>query len=386
MGPLDTSDIMVGNDFVLRKPRLVSASNISAPVTVVSAPVVTQAIEVRHEPHVLESPTAESINVFQRLLDVMHNYSVGAFAILGFMVLAAAIYVGGLYWSARVAPSTAIITGLHVPAKPLKGPNMAVAQTGLSQALQTIQNQPINLTIGTKTVAVNSQQIGSWLKTVVDQKNKVAYIHVDQKAVAASLAKITEPYAYAPIDQITTTHEDGSSHVIVAGRNGTTLADTSKFATQISAGLLAAKGTQIDVPLQPLPFNALTPANFPKFIEVDVPGKRMFTYENGQLTRTWLVSAGAPETPTPIGRYKIVSKLTHQDMKGFNPNGTKYFQPNVQWINYFTGGNAIHGNYWRPLSWFGNINSSHGCVSLPNNEAKQIYDWAPIGTPVVTHN
>jgi len=99
-----------------------------------------------------------------------------------------------------------------------------------------------------------------------------------------------------------------------------------------------------------------------------------------------LISAGAPETPTPLGQYKIYAKFTRQDMRGFNPNGTKYFQPNVQWINYFYAGNAIHGNYWRPTSWFGNRNSSHGCVSLPNDEAKWVYDWTPIGTPIVTHS
>lgn len=379
MGPLEASDIMVGNDFVLRKPRLVTASNISAPVPVTTTPAVSEPIEVRLETHA-ENPA----NSFTELLNIMHHYSVGAFAILGCIVLAAAIYVGGLYWAAQVAPSPVVKSGISVPAKPLRGPNMAVAQTALPETLAKIKSQPINLTIGAKSTSISSEEIGTWLKTVVDQKNGVAYIHVDQDAVAASLKNATEPYAYAPIDQITTTH-DGASQIIVAGRNGTTLADTSKYASQIGAGLLSAKGALIDVPLQTLPFNALTPANFPKFIEVNVNTKRMYTYENGNLTKTWLVSAGAPETPTPIGRFKILSKLTHQDMRGTNPNGTPYFQPNVQWINYFGAGNAIHGNYWRPTSWFGNINSSHGCVSLPNNEAKEIYDWAPMGTPIVTH-
>jgi lipoprotein-anchoring transpeptidase ErfK/SrfK len=73
-------------------------------------------------------------------------------------------------------------------------------------------------------------------------------------------------------------------------------------------------------------------------------------------------------------------------MKGFNADGTKYLQPHVHWINYFLpGGYAVHGNYWRPLSWFGNINSSHGCVSLPDDQAQWVYNWAPIGTTVITH-
>jgi lipoprotein-anchoring transpeptidase ErfK/SrfK len=98
------------------------------------------------------------------------------------------------------------------------------------------------------------------------------------------------------------------------------------------------------------------------------------------------VSAGAPETPTPQGHFKIFEKLQVQDMRGYNANGTKYFQPHVRWVGYFSGSNAIHGNYWRPLSWFGNRNSSHGCVSVPDDQAKWVYNWAPVGTPVVVHS
>jgi lipoprotein-anchoring transpeptidase ErfK/SrfK len=112
----------------------------------------------------------------------------------------------------------------------------------------------------------------------------------------------------------------------------------------------------------------------------------MYLYDNGHLTRSYPISAGAQLTPTPLGQFKIYSKLAIQDMKGFNADGSKYLQPNVRWINYFLpGGYAVHGNYWRPNSWFGAINSSHGCVSLPDWQAKQVFDWAPLGTTVITH-
>lgn len=72
-------------------------------------------------------------------------------------------------------------------------------------------------------------------------------------------------------------------------------------------------------------------------------------------------------------------------MSGYNVNGTKYFQPKVPYVNYFDGADAIHGNYWRPPSWFGNINSSHGCVGLQVSDSEWIYNWAPIGTTVIVH-
>jgi lipoprotein-anchoring transpeptidase ErfK/SrfK len=112
----------------------------------------------------------------------------------------------------------------------------------------------------------------------------------------------------------------------------------------------------------------------------------MWVYEKGQLVNQFAVSAGAPATPTPLGRFQIYQKLAVQDMKGYNANGTKYFQPHVHWISYFLpGGYAVHGVYWHPLSWFGVNNSSHGCVGLPDATAEWVYDWAPIGTTVITH-
>jgi len=72
-------------------------------------------------------------------------------------------------------------------------------------------------------------------------------------------------------------------------------------------------------------------------------------------------------------------------MSGPNTDGSRYVQPNVPWVNYFYRDYAIHGNYWRPTSYFGNVNSSHGCVGLLTNDAAWLYAWAPIGTAVVVH-
>jgi lipoprotein-anchoring transpeptidase ErfK/SrfK len=110
----------------------------------------------------------------------------------------------------------------------------------------------------------------------------------------------------------------------------------------------------------------------------------MYLYDKGQFTRQYPISAGAPITPTPIGQFKVYSKIPLQDMKGNNPDGSKYLQPNVRWISYFkAGGYAVHGNYWRPASVFGAVNTSHGCVSLPEDQV--VYDWTTIGTTVIVH-
>jgi lipoprotein-anchoring transpeptidase ErfK/SrfK len=77
--------------------------------------------------------------------------------------------------------------------------------------------------------------------------------------------------------------------------------------------------------------------------------------------------------------------MTKKTMTGPNADGTRYVQPNVPWVNFFYKDYAIHGNYWRPNSYFGNINSSHGCVGVTPGEGAWVYNWAPVGTTVVVH-
>jgi lipoprotein-anchoring transpeptidase ErfK/SrfK len=48
----------------------------------------------------------------------------------------------------------------------------------------------------------------------------------------------------------------------------------------------------------------------------------------------------------------------------------------------FLGDYTIHGAYWRGR--FGTPGSD-GCVSLPDADAKVVFDWANEGTPVTIH-
>ena len=61
-----------------------------------------------------------------------------------------------------------------------------------------------------------------------------------------------------------------------------------------------------------------------------------------------------------------------------------YDLPGVPWDLYFTsGGAAIHGTYWHEN--FGK-QSSHGCVNLPVEKAKELYSWAEVGTRVTVQD
>ncbi|KAA9145423.1 L,D-transpeptidase, partial [Microbacterium lushaniae] len=103
-------------------------------------------------------------------------------------------------------------------------------------------------------------------------------------------------------------------------------------------------------------------------------------YENDQVVQSWAMSSGLPGSPTLPGSFRIGWKTPMQDMGCFP--GAPYCTENVPWVSYFNGDQAFHGAYWH--NNFGNV-MSHGCVNLPVNAAKFIYDWAPQGTQVSVH-
>jgi lipoprotein-anchoring transpeptidase ErfK/SrfK len=377
-------NMSVGNDFIVPQPKLqVAVPVIAAPIVV--APVVSaQPPEPVLQDVEFEFEKAPHKSVFGRTLEFLHHYSLGVFALLSLAVASAAILAGSSYWSAHLPVATT--NARHGLVQPIQGPNTTVKTSDLDLTTQNISSQPLSLVVEGKNLPVSADTIRGWLKTV-SNKSGITYIHVDQAAITKSLNDAVKPYIKTPVNQVTSTAADGSQKVIATGKNGTKIGDITPLVQQVSNGLIGAKGMQLTVPTESQAFAIVSPASFDKLIEVNVDTKQMWLYQKGQLVNQFPISAGAPETPTPIGQFQIYSKLTVQDMRGYNANGTKYFQPHVHWINYFLpGGYAVHGNYWRAQSWFGAINSSHGCVSLPDSEAKIVYDWAPLGTTVITHH
>ncbi len=65
-------------------------------------------------------------------------------------------------------------------------------------------------------------------------------------------------------------------------------------------------------------------------------------------------------------------------MKGTNPDGSTYNDPNVPYASYFNGGDALHGfiraTYGSP--------QSNGCVEMSYADAALVWPLTPIGTLV----
>jgi len=137
--------------------------------------------------------------------------------------------------------------------------------------------------------------------------------------------------------------------------------------------VLAAVGALV-APTEPISARAQ------KSIVVSIGQQVMTVYRKDTVVLSSYVSTGKSSFDTPLGTYAVLSKLPSQTMEGVI-GGEYYNVPDVPWVMYFTnGGHALHGTYWH--SNFGTP-MSHGCVNLPLDVAAWLYDWAPVGTPVL---
>lgn len=85
----------------------------------------------------------------------------------------------------------------------------------------------------------------------------------------------------------------------------------------------------------------------------------------GKVERIYPVSSGAPSTPTITGNFAV-----YRRDPGTNALGMIH-------SSYFRGGYAIHGYRSVPTH-----PASHGCLRVPPDDARSIFDWIRYGTRV----
>jgi LysM repeat protein len=127
----------------------------------------------------------------------------------------------------------------------------------------------------------------------------------------------------------------------------------------------------------PVPQPAPVVSHGAKWIDVNLSTQTLTAYADQTPVFQTLVSTGTAATPTVVGNYNIYVKYVSAPM-----SGPGYYLPDVPYIMYFYHGYSLHGTYWH--SNFGTP-MSHGCVNLSTPDAEWLFNWAEVGTPVVTH-
>lgn len=230
-----------------------------------------------------------------------------------------------------------------------------------------------------RTVPIAPQVAASWL--TVEPVDGELKIDADPAKIQTAVDGLAEQVNRAAADATLVVNAAGKTlRTIAEGATGRELGDVSNvasdFADQISTGDAA-----YELPVEETPFAT---TNLVRKIEVNLSSQRLNMIENGKIIDSWRVSSGKFGTDTHTGTYTVNWKLSSQDMGRRDLTVRPYyFQPNVKWVMYFNGDQALHGVYWHS-NW--GTRMSHGCVGMPESLAKKLYDWSPQGVEVWVHN
>ncbi len=106
--------------------------------------------------------------------------------------------------------------------------------------------------------------------------------------------------------------------------------------------------------------------------------EKVTVYRNGQPVYSTLANTGVSGADTEAGTFPVYERFRSTTMSGTNPDGSKYNDPDIPWVAYFNGGDAVHGfvrgSYGYP--------QSNGCVEIPVSNAATVWGMDPYGTLV----
>ena len=221
---------------------------------------------------------------------------------------------------------------------------------------------------------VVADRVASWVATATKEANTAPTTGLRYVTSAGANLRVVTPAQDGR--KVTNAKAVAASitKALTDGKSANATFKTAKVAATWTERTIAVGAEHLAYPAQP----------GEKWIDVNLSQHTMTAYVGGTVAHaTVKMVDGAPATPTDVGTFRIYLKNPMMTMRGQNADGTDYETPNVPWSSFFNGGEALHGAYWRESYGY---SASHGCVNLPIPIAKWIYDWAPIGTPVVTHH
>jgi lipoprotein-anchoring transpeptidase ErfK/SrfK len=126
-----------------------------------------------------------------------------------------------------------------------------------------------------------------------------------------------------------------------------------------------------------------------KYIFLSLSAQALIACQDGTPFLRTLVTTGRPGMETPTGSFAISAKYAELPMKSLCEPGTDCWYPTATVYNAM----RFYGQYYYLHSWpqaaygpgtqYDLSVASHGCVHIPGDPITQLYNWAPVGTPVI---
>jgi lipoprotein-anchoring transpeptidase ErfK/SrfK len=170
---------------------------------------------------------------------------------------------------------------------------------------------------------------------------------------------------------------------VIAGNEPVQARGTATLPHAPTVAAPAAEPTTTPEPEPPAATNPdpLHPAG--DLIEVSIAHQRLTAWRGGVTVYVFTISTGRPGYQTPTGHYKILEKYRNR----WSRKWEVWMPYAMRWHNGYFIHQLPHANgssYNIGASKLGKPDS-HGCVRVNVGDAKTLFNWTAIGTPVWVH-
>jgi len=116
-------------------------------------------------------------------------------------------------------------------------------------------------------------------------------------------------------------------------------------------------------------------------ILINLAVNQLSFFENGHYIRTFPISSGKPQTPTPEGTFCVINKYKNKKYYRKNIQGGARNNPlGTRWLGLNKAQYAIHGT---SKEWSIGRHESNGCIRMHDRDVQWLYDRALLQTKVI---
>ena len=118
-----------------------------------------------------------------------------------------------------------------------------------------------------------------------------------------------------------------------------------------------------------------------RWVLVSIPDRKLALFENGKVVRIYRVAVGKTSTPSPVGQFKIVNRVTNPTYyhKGQVIGAGKSNPVGTRWMGLSAKGYGIHGTN-QPNS-IGKA-ASTGCIRMAKRDLEELFTIVDVGDAV----
>ena len=209
--------------------------------------------------------------------------------------------------------------------------------------------------------------------------------HQDWQGASALLEQVhqTQP-DYAQVSSLLYTSYISSCHELLSEGHLELALESAQQALVVQPDSKQAQDLLQEIQARLAPKPTPVPAyTGDKRIEISLSEQRMYVWAGDQLVYQWVCSTGEPGRETVPGHFEILDKYPEAWASTW---GIRM----PYWMGIYWAGTLENGIHALPINpdgsrlWEGLLGSrvSYGCVILSTENARTLYNWAPIGTPV----